>query len=434
MTKHQVTGGGDACPHGEAARCLALERVTHELEVHRVELEAQNLELRAAHAEAVSALADHQALADNLPDLLASFDRDLRHRYVNQAAAAVGPAPAAAYVGRSLVETGVAPAIAAAWEARLRAVFATGERAQFEDERPGPSGARTYLTTLAPVRDEAGAITSVLSLARDITDFVKAEQNRQHLHRSLAHADRLASLGMLAAGIAHEINNPLCFVLSTLEGLVEELARLAAPDAPCTVDAPAPAAPTSLGQLADLSREALASAIRIRDVARGLGRFARIEPDHACATDVRAPLEAALALAAHEIKYRATLVRDYAPVPRVAASDGELAQVFLNLIINAAHAIGEGDVGHNTIHLRVHLADAAVCVEVTDTGRGIAPAALPFIFDAFFTTKAPGKGTGLGLAISRQIIDGLGGQLQCEPGPGIGTRFIVRLPALPMAT
>ncbi|MBL8621292.1 MAG: PAS domain-containing protein [Myxococcales bacterium] len=413
-----------------AAAGLALARLTHELEVHQVELEAQNLELRAAHAEVVSALADHQALADNLPDLLASFDRDLRHRYVNQAAAAVGPAAAAAYVGRTLAETGIAPAIATVWEARLRHVFATGERTQFEDELPAPGGRRTYLTTLAPVRDAAGVITSVLSLSRDITDFVKAQQDRQRLHRSLAHADRLANLGMLAAGIAHEINNPLCFVLATLEGLVEELAQRAAPDAPRPADAAADT-PSTFGELADRGREALASALRIREVARGLGRFARIERDRAAATDVRAPLEAALMLAAHEIKYRATVVRDYAAAPQVAASDGELAQVFLNLIVNAAHAIDEGDVDHNTIHLRIHSADAAVYVEVTDTGRGIAPADLPFIFDAFFTTKAPGKGTGLGLAISREIIHGLGGQLQCEPGPGTGTRFIVRLPALP---
>ena len=82
---------------------------------------------------------------------------------------------------------------------------------------------------------------------------------------------------------------------------------------------------------------------------------------------------------------------------------------------------------------RVRSIGAEVCIEVTDTGPGIAPADRPFIFDAFFTTKDPGKGTGLGLAISRQIIDGLGGQLQCEPAPGRGTRFIVRLPALPTA-
>ncbi len=432
--KNQPMGGGVACPQGTTARCLALERVTHELEVHQVELEAQNGELRAAHAEVVAALADHQALADNLPDLLASFDRDLRHRYVNQAAARVGPSPAAAYVGRTLAETGVAPAIAAAWEARLRHVFATGERVQFEDEVAAPHGARTYLTTLAPVRDEAGAITSVLSLARDVTEFVKAQQDQERLRRGLARADRLASLGVLAAGIAHEINNPLCFVLTTLEGLVEDLARLAAPVTPSAVPSQAADAPASLGELADRSREALASAVRIREVARGLGRFARVERDRACATDPRAPLETALTLASHETKYRATIVRDYDEVPRVAASDGELAQVFLNLIVNAAHAIDEGDVGHNAIHLRVRSIGAEVCIEVTDTGRGIAPADRPFIFDAFFTTKDPGKGTGLGLTISRQIIDGLGGQLLCEPAPGRGTRFIVRLPALPTAT
>jgi CheY-like chemotaxis protein len=138
--------------------------------------------------------------------------------------------------------------------------------------------------------------------------------------------------------------------------------------------------------------------------------------------------EQAITLAFNEIKYRARLVKDLGPVPMVLGSDGKLAQVFLNLLINAAHAIGEGHVEENQIQVRTWAEGDHVFAEVSDTGQGIAPEHQARVFEPFFTTKGVGVGTGLGLSICKNIVSGFGGEISFSSEIGKGTRFLIRLP------
>ncbi len=266
--------------------------------------------------------------------------------------------------------------------------------------------------------------------------FITDVTERKNLEARLAQGDRLASMGMLAAGVAHEINNPLAYVLGNLEALASDLPKLIGlvqrldPRVLAGVggDAAELLRPGALDAMTEAAQDALEGTVRIRKISQGLGTFARPERVELDSVEINAALEAAAAMAHNEVKYRARLVKDLGDVPDVLASDGKLAQVFLNLLINAAHAIPEGNVEHHRIGLRTWSEGAHVFAEVSDTGHGIPPELLERVFEPFFTTKKVGTGSGLGLAISKNIVTGFGGDLRVESKVGEGTRVIVRLP------
>jgi CheY-like chemotaxis protein len=178
-------------------------------------------------------------------------------------------------------------------------------------------------------------------------------------------------------------------------------------------------------------RDVLSGTIRIQDIARGLSTFSRVEGSEVVPVHVNDAAEQAINLALNQIKYRARLVKDFGQVPLVLGSYSKLAQVFLNLLINAAHSIDEGHVEHNEIRIRTWADDVAVFAEVSDTGKGIALEHHDRIFEPFFTTKDVGVGSGLGLSIARNIVTGFGGEISFSSEPGKGTRFLIRLPRLP---
>lgn len=263
-------------------------------------------------------------------------------------------------------------------------------------------------------RDAKGRALRMLGTHVDITE-------RKKLQAQLAQQDRLATMGILAASVAHEINNPLSYVLSNLEALVQELPRLDGVD------------PAVLADLLDCARNGLEGSRRIQGISRSLGTFSRVDRTDREGVDLNSVIEMATTMAHNEVKFRATLVKQLVPVPLVLASDGKLAQVFLNLVINAAHAIDEGRAQQNTITVRTWARGDDVFGEVADTGHGIARENLERIFDPFFTTKKVGKGSGLGLTISRNIVTEFGGDITVESEVGKGTRVVVRLPAAPAA-
>ena len=189
--------------------------------------------------------------------------------------------------------------------------------------------------------------------------------------------------------------------------------------------------PEELEDVVARLREALAGTQRIRSIARSLGTFSRVERTEVSPVAVNASIEHALTMAFNEIKYRARLVKDFSLVPAVLATDGKLAQVFLNLLVNAAHSIDEGHVEHNEIRVRTWCEGETVCAEVSDTGRGIVPEHQAHVFDPFFTTKRVGMGTGLGLSICKSIVTDFGGEIAFTTTLGKGSRFIVRLPRMP---
>ncbi|WP_052420627.1 PAS domain S-box protein [Hyalangium minutum] len=236
---------------------------------------------------------------------------------------------------------------------------------------------------------------------------------------ALVQAERLATAGQLAAGVGHEINNPLAYVLANVTYALEELGRL---------DKPIPG--VDLEEVRKALLQAQMGAIRIRDIVRDLRIFARGDPEAIGPVDVQAALEFSIAMATHQIRQRAQLVREYAPVPFVRANESRLGQVFLNLLINAAQAIPDtGTAEHQQVRVAMRPGEEGwVVVEVSDTGKGIDPEHLPHIFEPFFTTKPIGVGTGLGLSVCHGIVTGLGGQLRVESQPGQGTTFRVLLP------
>jgi PAS domain S-box-containing protein len=270
----------------------------------------------------------------------------------------------------------------------------------------------------------------------------KDTTERKEMLANLAQTDRLASMGMLAAGVAHEINNPLAYVLYNLESLSEDLPRLIDSMKRCYSSLSEKLEPEDLANVLgdafnpamfadvlDRTKDALSGTGRIKGIAHGLGAFSRVEGDELSEVDLRYAIECAVNIAYNEIKYRARLVKDYGDVPTVLASDGRISQVFLNLIINAAHAVDEGDAANNEIRVRTWAQGNDVFAEVSDTGKGILPENMDRVFDAFFTTKSVGAGSGLGLSICQSIITSYGGDLDVWSEVDRGTRFTIRLPA-----
>jgi PAS domain S-box-containing protein len=256
----------------------------------------------------------------------------------------------------------------------------------------------------------------VYATARDVTDQLATEELQSRIQHQLLLADRMASVGTLAAGVAHEINNPLSNVSANLDMVIEELRGLAAGSA-------------RLRDVEAMARDARQGAERIRKIVRGLKTFARAEEERPTVVDVRDVLELSISMALYAIRHRAQLVRSYGETPPVTADDARLGQVFINLLINAAQAIPEGDVNFNEIRIATSTdASGRAVVEVIDSGSGIPASALGRIFDPFFTTKAVGIGTGLGLSICHNIVTGMGGDITVQSVVGKGTTFRVTLP------
>ncbi len=263
-----------------------------------------------------------------------------------------------------------------------------------------------WMCEMSGVRTEFAGATVLVASGRDVTE-------RHRLRAQLVVSDRMASLGTLAAGIAHEINNPLSYVLGNLQMMGEALAD-----------------PDRRGELATALDDATDGAQRVRKIMQGLRSFSRAEEERRVELDIAGVLRAAIRLTANEVRHRAQLVCELGATPRVAADDGRLTQVFINLIVNAAHAIPEGRSDANRITVR-SFADAQgqAVVEIEDTGAGMSPAVQARAFDPFFTTKAVGAGTGLGLSICHGIVSALGGRIAIESAPGRGTRVRIVLPA-----
>ncbi len=297
-------------------------------------------------------------------------------------------------------------------EAELASALARGS--PFESQLRVCHGAVEFDAEVTGARSSRDPGTAGLVLMiRDVTE-------RRRLQAQLAQSERMASVGMLAAGVAHEINNPLTYVLANLEGLNADLPA---------VEASLPAAREPL-ELVQRARDAFDGAKRIKAIVRDLKLFSRTADERVEPVSIDRVIEGALNMTQGEVKYRAKVVADYGEVPPVLANEGRLAQVFLNLIVNAAQAIPDGDVEHNQIHVRTWTEAGAVLAEVRDTGVGIPVEHQAHVFEPFFTTKPAGIGTGLGLAISRGIVEEAGGRITLESSPGQGARFVVRLPAM----
>jgi signal transduction histidine kinase len=230
--------------------------------------------------------------------------------------------------------------------------------------------------------------------------------------------ERLASIGRLAAGVAHEINSPLAAVIANLALVAEDLPELVSSQDPQRV--------REAGEALADAREA---AERVRVIVRDLKTFSRSDDEKMGPVDVQRVVEATLSMVRNETRHRARVVKDFEPTPTVLANEARLGQIVLNLLLNAAQAIPEGNVEANEIRVVTRTAGDRVVLEVRDTGTGIARDVIDRVFEPFFTTKPIGVGTGLGLSISHGIVMSLGGRIEVHSEPGKGTTFRVLLPA-----
>jgi signal transduction histidine kinase/ActR/RegA family two-component response regulator len=256
-----------------------------------------------------------------------------------------------------------------------------------------------------------GEVREMVGSAQDITE-------RKKMEAQLLLAGKLASLGTLASGVAHEINNPLAYVASNLELIERQLDELG----------PGPSA-AQLERLRAAVSAARHGSTRVRDIVRGLRTFSRAPQEGRQLVDLAHVADLAIEIVAHQLAGRARLVRDYAPMPRVPANESRLSQVVMNLLVNAAQAIEPGKEDDNEIRVRIYGApDGAARIDVSDTGSGIATEHQGRIFDPFFTTKATGEGTGLGLSICHGIVHDLGGDIRVATTGEKGTTFRVSFP------
>ncbi|VBQ00224.1 histidine kinase [Burkholderia pseudomallei] len=272
----------------------------------------------------------------------------------------------------------------------------------------------------------------------------KDEQRRlirrlEETHVQLLQSEKLASIGQLAAGVAHEINNPIGFVnanLNTLrswvQGLLDVIAVQEALTGTLAADARAPLAAVARdidldyvrGDILALIDESIDGAMRVRRIVCDLRDFSRPSGDAWAFADLHASLESTLNVVHNELKYKADIVREYGVLPLVECNAAQLSQVFMNLLVNAAQSIGT----HGTITIRTTHDGDTVSISIADTGAGIPEDAIGRIFDPFFTTKPVGQGTGLGLSISHGIVEHHGGRIDVESHVGRGSTLTVTLP------
>jgi signal transduction histidine kinase/ligand-binding sensor domain-containing protein/CheY-like chemotaxis protein len=263
-------------------------------------------------------------------------------------------------------------------------------------------------------------------LASVNVDLKARLQELQTTRERLAHAEKMAAVGTLAAGVGHEINNPLAFIISNLHYAAEEVhdaGERAGKEGAWAED------------VEQALREALQGADRVRRIVQDLKAFSRVQPQEPQRVDLQAVLELALSLADVELRHRAQVVKDYSPKLTVLGDETRLGQVFLNLMVNAAQAIPEGRTNSNEIRITTRKNEQGQAViAVSDTGTGISPDVLPRIFEPFFTTKPVGMGTGLGLSICHSYVQAMGGDIRVRSELGRGTTFEVVLPAAPELT
>jgi PAS domain S-box-containing protein len=346
-----------------------------------------------------------RALVENAPDIVMNLGKGGEILFINRAPQGMTHEQVAASTWYVLA----APDHRETRAQTLAAVFATGKPATIETASHAENGELTWVEShLGPIFT-GHEVSGVAVIERDVTQKKQTEAQ-------LIVSDRMASVGTLAAGVAHEINNPLASVMANLDLAVRDAEELS----------------ESVGYTSDLLdqlNDAREAAERVRRIVKDLKIFSRVDDDKRDPVDVERVLESTLRMAWNEIRHRARLVKDYQKAPLVEANESRLGQVFLNLLVNAAQAIEEGNASRNEIRVRTFVdAQGWVVVSIADTGTGIPESIRARLFTPFVTTKPAGVGTGLGLSICHRIVSSLGGRISVESEVGKGSEFRVYLP------
>jgi len=313
-------------------------------------------------------------------------------------------------LGREVGEL-MAPAGAQTTETFLSAIARDG-RWNGEVTLDTPDGRQRVLEAVAvPLRSAEGRAMAHIIAFRDVSE-------RKRMEARLLLADRMASVGTLAAGVAHEINNPLAFIRANLGYLSEQVERVA------------PALAEELPEVRQVLTETQEGVRRIETIVRDLKTFSRAdERGEVEAVNLKRMLSFAIKMVENQVRHRAQLSVDVAENLWVRGNEARLGQVFVNLLVNASHAIPDGAAQSHAIRVRASAFEGCVVTEIEDTGAGMSAEVRARIFSPFFTTKRVGEGTGLGLSVSHAIVSALGGEIGVDSEPGRGSTFRVRLPA-----
>jgi PAS domain S-box-containing protein len=350
-----------------------------------------------------------RVLAEAAPDAIVVLVRGVMV-YINQAGARLlaGTTPQQ-LIGQPMADHLPAEQVRVMGERLAR--VARGERLDpIEYSSTRPDGSVAYVEISSSLIDWDGR-PAILAFGRDVTE-------RRRMQEGLIHADRMAAIGALAAGVAHEIANPLSYTLLHLQRLRNQLPDLVADD-------------ERRAAITRIIDEALHGGDRVRTTVRDLLEFSRRDAGGDGPVDVRTVLETSLRLVAANMRDPIRVAREYVDVPRVPASPRRLEQVFVNLLINACQAFGDepGEGACITVGIG-RSGESGVQVIVADNGPGIPASDRERVFEPFFTTKPSGVGTGLGLPISRAIVEAAGGRMEVGDAPGGGVEVRVHLPAL----
>lgn len=382
--------------------------------------------------------------------------------------------PASEVVGRNLFDC--FPELPRKWlERKIESVFVLKNYAftsweqrpylfRFHHNRPITGGidAMRQNCTLLPHKNDAGEVEFICVTVIDFTDtamyqkqlneaIAALEQEKaaqqvlikrlEDAQGQLLQSEKLASVGQLAAGVAHEINNPIGFINSNLGSLKKQVSDLLSVIAAYERAEPALAASPELlavireakvaadldflrDDIQSLIAESLDGAHRVKKIVDNLKDFSRVDSAEWQCANLEQGLESTLNIVWNELKYKAEVIREFAGLPEIECIASQINQVFLNLLVNAAHAIET----HGTITLRTGFDDNVVWIEIEDTGKGIKPEHMGRIFEPFFTTKPVGQGTGLGLSLAYGIVQRHRGQLEVRSELGRGTVFRLTLP------
>lgn len=305
-------------------------------------------------------------------------------------------------------------------------VFATRDGRYIERVLRRSRDGDAFRGMVASYRDVTERVRSVHELERMVDERTRELRQKQ---AELVQSEKMAALGMLVAGVAHEVNTPLGAIKSNNDTVRGTVARLRgelagsseAPAAELHEVARVRALFDVLDRVGAVSTEAID---RITKIVQSLRHFARLDAARVDRVDLHVGIESTLTLLGHELRQGITVERDYGDLPRVECFPDRLNQVFMNLLVNAVQAIA----GTGRITVRTRALGDQVLVEIEDTGSGIAPEHLPRIFDPGFTTKGVGVGTGLGLSIVHQIVEEHGGHIDVASTPGHGATFRLVLP------
>jgi len=354
-------------------------------------------ERKRAEEEVRRTEAKWRGLAENLPDFVVTTDIDGRILAVNHVFAHLDEHT----VVQKTVYDFLDPAVVEDYRAAFNGALTSKKVTRIETRGEGPEGAIVwYETQIVPVVD-GDEVVRMLVVSRDVTE-------RRSMLASLAEKERLASVGMLAASVAHEIMNPLTYVLANLDFASSER---------CTDEA----------RRTRALAEAREGARRMQQIVWDLRALGRAGNEELFYVDARSVFEIALRLSGPEVTRSANVVLDFGEVPGVLASESRLCQVFINLLVNAAQAMDARPHDKREIRVRTRNDESAglVGIEVSDTGEGIPRDRLTRIFEPFYTTKR--SGTGLGLSICKDIVGRMGGRIEVTSEVGSGTTFTVWL-------